>query len=313
MAVGATVTATLVVDTDPSLTTLSNIAFAGSGGLDISTFDNEDGLEFPLQPVADLSVTKTGPATVSSAGGVAEYVIEYRNDGPSTADGRSRHRHPAHRADATARHRMHDRGTTVSCPVGSVAPGATGSITIAADVDPALPLGTELTDVATISSSAAGFDDPDPDDNTFELTSTVVVAQPAPTTTSPDVTPTTTEDDSDSGGGGSLPIAGAAIAGLLVAHLRGLVASGGGLRAIARGAGRDDDAPSWTPPRPSEHGLRPREGSEHGRHPVRADHGLLPAEGGDECAWACAVKPISWAVTETSKSSVQTRAFHAAR
>ena len=50
MAVGATVTATLVVDTDPSLTTISNIAFAGSGGLDISTFDNEDGLEFPSSP-----------------------------------------------------------------------------------------------------------------------------------------------------------------------------------------------------------------------------------------------------------------------
>ena len=150
MAVGATVTATLVVDTDPSLTTISNIAFAGSGGLDISTFDNEDGLEVALQPVADLSVTKTGPATVSSAAAV-EYVIGYRNDGPSTA------------TDVVVTDTLPTgltprpvTGCTISgrpcpCAVGRPAPGATGSITITADVDPALALGTVLTDVATVS------------------------------------------------------------------------------------------------------------------------------------------------------------------
>ena len=57
--------------------------------------------------------------------------------------------------------------------VADLAPGATGSITITADVDPALALGAQLTDSATIASNAAGFVDPNPTDNTAELTSTV--------------------------------------------------------------------------------------------------------------------------------------------
>jgi uncharacterized repeat protein (TIGR01451 family) len=226
MAVGATVTASLVVDTDPSLTTISNIAFAGSGGLDISTFDNEDGLEFPLQPEADLSVTKTGPATVS-AGGVATYVIEYRNDGPSTA------------ADAVVTDTLSSgltprptdgctiAGSTVTCPVGPVAPDDAGTITISADVDPATPGGTALTDVATVRSTA---EDPDPSDNTAE----VATATERTTTTTVAPTPTTTARPS---GGGSLPTAGLAVGALLVLA-GGLVVFGGSLRTAAANRAR---------------------------------------------------------------------------
>jgi uncharacterized repeat protein (TIGR01451 family) len=61
----------------------------------------------------------------------------------------------------------------------------------------------------------------------------LVIAQPAPTTTRPSV-PTTTVQSGSGSGGGSLPVVGAAIAGLLaIATL--LVLSGGGLRAIAAG------------------------------------------------------------------------------
>jgi uncharacterized repeat protein (TIGR01451 family) len=166
------VIATIDVDTDPSLTTISNVAFAGSGGLDVFTLDNEDGLEFPLRPVADLSVTKSGPAAVSAAAPV-EYVIGFRNDGPSTATDviitdtlpTGMTPRPVTGCDFG--------GASVSCAVGSLAPGGAGSITITADVDPALALGTALTDIATIGSGEAGIEDPDPADNTSALTSTV--------------------------------------------------------------------------------------------------------------------------------------------
>ena len=100
-------------------------------------------------------------------------IIGYRNDGPSTAtdvvvtDTLPAGLTPRPVTGCTI------TGNAVSCGVASLAPDATGSITILADVDPGLALGTELTDVATITSTAAGFDDPDPIDNRFELTSTV--------------------------------------------------------------------------------------------------------------------------------------------
>ena len=84
IAVGATATATLIVDTDPNATTITNTGFSGSGGLDEFPEDNEDTATTPLRPVADLSVTKSGPSAVSAAAPV-EYVIAFRNDGPSTA------------------------------------------------------------------------------------------------------------------------------------------------------------------------------------------------------------------------------------
>ena len=84
MAVGATATATLIVDTDPNATTITNTGFSGSGGLDEIPEDNEDTATTTLGRAADLSVTKGGPAAVSAAAPV-EYVIEYRNDGPATA------------------------------------------------------------------------------------------------------------------------------------------------------------------------------------------------------------------------------------
>lgn len=172
MEVGGTATATLVLMTDPNATTITNTGYSGSGGLDEIPEDNEDTATAFLSSAADLSITKSGPAAVSSAAPV-EYVLEYANAGPSTAtdvvitDTLPAGLTPRPLDGCTI------EGTTVSCTVPSVAPDATGSITITADVDPALPLGTELTDTATIASTAAGFQDPDPANNSSSLTSTV--------------------------------------------------------------------------------------------------------------------------------------------
>ena len=227
--VGATATATLTVATDPSGTTVTNTGFSGSGGLDDVPADNEDTATASLRPVADLSVTKSGPATISAAAPV-EYVLDYDNVGPSTAtaltvtDTLPPGLTPRPATGCTV------SGTVVSCAVADLAPGATGSITITADVDPALALGAQLTDSATIASNAAGFVDPNPTDNTTELTSTI---EATPTTTSPPGTTTTTlQSGSGSGGGGTLPFVGVAVVGLLVLALA-FIGSGGSLRAIA--------------------------------------------------------------------------------
>jgi uncharacterized repeat protein (TIGR01451 family) len=67
MEVGSTATATLTVLTDPSATTITNTGFAGSGGLDEFPADNVATVTTTLGRIADLSVTKTGPATVTPA------------------------------------------------------------------------------------------------------------------------------------------------------------------------------------------------------------------------------------------------------
>ena len=99
------------------------------------------------------------------------------------------------------------------------------------------PAGTALLHTATVTFD--GTDAVEANNSDTDTILVIAVAQPAPTTTTPTTTtsptaPTTTiRPGSGSGGGGNLPVAGAAIAGLLaVAAL--LVVSGGGLQAITR-------------------------------------------------------------------------------
>jgi uncharacterized repeat protein (TIGR01451 family) len=187
LAVGATATATLIVDTNPNRRSVSNTGFSGSGGLDIAPENNEDTAPTPLQQVADLSVRKSGPETVL-AGDRVEYVLRYHNDGPSTAtavvvtDTLPTGLTPRPANGCTT------NGATVSCAVGTVAPAAGGTVTITADVDPGLAEGTELTDVAAIRNDAEGAEDPDASDDTSEVTSTVE----RPTAVSNDVAVTVT-------------------------------------------------------------------------------------------------------------------------
>ena len=153
LGVGETATATMTVATDPDATTLTNTGFAGSGGLDENPDDNEATATDALGVVADLAVTKTGSATVAD-GTPAVYEIAYANAGPSTAtdvvvtDTLGPGLIPRPAAGCTI------AATVVTCAVGRVAPGATGSISITADLDPSVAFGTVITDVAAVSSSA---------------------------------------------------------------------------------------------------------------------------------------------------------------
>ncbi len=63
LAVGESVTATLTLDADPGLRSITNTAYAGSGGLDETPADNEDTVEVDLlPPLTELTPTPTPTA-----------------------------------------------------------------------------------------------------------------------------------------------------------------------------------------------------------------------------------------------------------
>ncbi len=123
-------------------------------------------------PVSDLSVVKSGPTEVSAAA-PAQYELAYANAGPSTAtdvvitDTLPTGLTPRPAPGCTI------SGQAVMCAVGAVGVDETGTVTITADVDPALALGTKLTDVASIADRATGALDPDGSDNSSQASSTV--------------------------------------------------------------------------------------------------------------------------------------------
>ena len=134
-------------------------------------------------------------------------------------------------------------GTTATCELGDFAVGESRTLVFRGRVRAGTPAGTELVHTATVA-----FDGTDAvEANNTDADMILVIAQPAPTTTTNPAVTTTTVQSGSGCGGGSLPVVGAAIAGLLAVAVL-LVMSGGGLQAIARwpGAGRrrpDHDDP----------------------------------------------------------------------
>jgi uncharacterized repeat protein (TIGR01451 family)/fimbrial isopeptide formation D2 family protein len=120
-------------------------------------------------PVADLSVTKTGPGTVA-AGGQVSWDIAITNQGPSDATGvKVVDPLPAGTVFVSADPGCTDTARTVTCLVGNLANGDTVHRTITVTVPPALGSSTVVNN-ATASGDQA---DDDPTDDTG--TSTVQV------------------------------------------------------------------------------------------------------------------------------------------
>jgi uncharacterized repeat protein (TIGR01451 family) len=110
---------------------------------------------------ADLAVSKTAePATVPS-GTQVTYTIEVTNRGPSAAQGVTVNDpvDPGDYSDVVATTTQGTCDATVSCALGTLAAGATATVTVSATVD---ANATTLANTATISGGAG---DPDPDNN----------------------------------------------------------------------------------------------------------------------------------------------------
>ncbi len=153
---------------------LSNTATATAATPpDPTQADNTDTSTGTVVTQANLGLTKTGPATVT-AGNQATYTLTVSNAGPSDArDVVITDQLPAGTTFVP------DGGspcvlqagstTTVTCPVGTVAPGATPSVTVKVQVGSGVAAGT-LTNTAVVGSSTP---DPTPANNTASATTTV--------------------------------------------------------------------------------------------------------------------------------------------
>lgn len=140
-------------------------------------------LEYEEDPVppeafdaADLAITKAASPDPVTAGQDVTWTIGYQNLGPATAtDVTVTDTPPA--GVTLVSSSVPCAGTPLTCDVGDVASGASGSFTLVTTVDASTPDGTVLTNTATIASTNVDGD-PDPTNNTAVETVTVTVAPP---------------------------------------------------------------------------------------------------------------------------------------
>ncbi len=152
---------------------LTNTANVSSDTTDPDPSNNADTDSTTIQRAADLSVIKDDNTTTVDAGGQISYSLDYANNGPSTATGVTI-------VDTLPADGTFDAGSssaacsaggaTVTCTIGTLAPSATGSVTIVVDVDPGLAQDTSLLNTATISGNE---NDPVPTNDTSQVTTDV--------------------------------------------------------------------------------------------------------------------------------------------
>ncbi|MFA4928398.1 MAG: hypothetical protein WC558_07770 [Patulibacter sp.] len=188
LATGDTVAHEIVVFVPNELggQTLTNVASVTVNEVDLNPDNDSSQVETTVGDVADLAITKTAVAAV--AGGQASWILTVVNNGPTAAEAVVvRDDLPVGTAFHAAQPSVgscRGGGREVLCDLGTLAPGASAQITVAADV--AANAGEQtLRNVATVASPT-----PDPDKGNNVATADVVVS-PAPPT-SPDLRVTKT-------------------------------------------------------------------------------------------------------------------------
>jgi uncharacterized repeat protein (TIGR01451 family) len=257
-------TVTITADVDPGLaegTELTDVAAIrndaeGAEDPDASDDTSEvtSTVERPTAVSNDVAVTVTANQDRVHAGDLASYNVVVTNNGPQRANAvELANELPAALRVAPLGGGGESRlaplqvpvgcvqaGRTVTCDLGALAVGASRTLVFTGRVAVGAVAGTRLVHTATVAFDGTDSVAANNRDADFIL----VIAQPpaSTTTTTPAVTTTTVAGTGS--GGGSLPVVGAAIAGLLaVAGV--LVVSGGGLQGIVRW-------PAWRRRRPDQ-------------------------------------------------------------
>jgi len=185
LASGASGTITIVVTVSPAVasgTTISNTATI-SGSVIESNSDNASTASVTTSIVSDLGVTKSAPSTIFGGNSIS-YSIAWSASGPSQASGVAiTDALPASTTFASVTAPGFSCTTpaigangTVTCTAATIAPGASGTITIAVNVDPAAAPATVISNTATMSSSGG-------DTNAANNSSTATTTVSAPTIT----------------------------------------------------------------------------------------------------------------------------------
>ncbi|MBB2987761.1 DUF7507 domain-containing protein [Terracoccus luteus] len=169
---GITVVGTITATITPAYVgTLSNTGRTSSDTLDPVASNNESTVAVTVGQSADLSIVKTASPATPVPGQPVTYSLAVRNAGPSTATAVAvSDVVPATmtgvRATSTAGTCTVGAGNAVSCALGSVAPSALVTVTVAGTLSPSAT--GAVTNTATVTASTP---DPDTTDNSSTVTS----------------------------------------------------------------------------------------------------------------------------------------------
>jgi uncharacterized repeat protein (TIGR01451 family) len=134
---------------------LTNVARVAADQPDPDTSNNTFTATTTVSPLADLQITKTGPAGSVVVGTSFNYTFTVKNNGPSNATGVTIHDTlPAGlRFSSGSQCSAQAQGRQVTCNVGSLAKDGVASRTIAVTADSSLTDGALLTNTATVSGT----------------------------------------------------------------------------------------------------------------------------------------------------------------
>lgn len=149
-------------------TVVTNLAEISTSTTETTTENNRSSSDTRIVAQADVSIVKTGPATVR-AGTQISYTLTWRNDGPSVARSVivSDTLPTGITLDSATPAPTTQSGRTLSWALGDLQPGATGTIAISATAR----IGGTRTNTATIATPT---DDPDPRNNTSTVETDVL-------------------------------------------------------------------------------------------------------------------------------------------
>jgi uncharacterized repeat protein (TIGR01451 family) len=177
MAPGSSANLTVVVAVDPGRTAdLSNTAAIDSSTDDPTPGNDSDTETTEVDSSADVSIVKADSADPVAVGDQLVYTVTVENDGPSNAeDVVMTDEMPAGVSVdtvSTSTGSCTEAAGTVTCDLGTLAPGETATITIT--TTPNVPSGTTLSNMASVTSST-----PDPTPGNDEEEEDTDVASPA--------------------------------------------------------------------------------------------------------------------------------------
>ncbi len=156
-------------------TTVVNTAVVNAEEFDPNPDDNTATAETDIDPLSDLKVTKTGPASIQ-AGSTIGWEILVENAGPSAAeDVEMDDPLPAGLTNPTVTTEQGTCDLTVSCSLGTIPANGSVLVLIEADIPADAVVGSTVSNTVTVTTTT---DDKDPDDNTS--TSTTTVSPPTP-------------------------------------------------------------------------------------------------------------------------------------